>query len=88
MHIVKNTPEQIRITRRHHPLLGKELAVCIGGDHHLVVRLADGSTMRVPRDWTDADGLDVQEQVQGTARVFSIEALRELIAVVDGLQQK
>ena len=61
----------------------------MSGGQCLVVRLSDGSRMRVPRHWTDADGGG-----QGAAhavqedRVFTAESLRELTALIDALLQR
>ena len=61
----------------------------MGGERFLVLRLLDGSRMRVPRHWTNADGdagtTDVPEPEDS---VFTVESLRELTAVVDALLQR
>jgi hypothetical protein len=46
----------VRVTRRHHPLEGRLVEVVTGGPTQIVVRLEDGTVMRLPRAWTDADG--------------------------------
>jgi hypothetical protein len=79
------TPARVKITRRHHPLEGQTLEVLRGGQIHIVVRPPDGTPMRVPRAWTDADGAPPQNSVE---RVFSVDAMRELIQLVDGLLQR
>jgi hypothetical protein len=60
----------------------------MGGKRFLVVRLGDGSTMRMPRRFTNADGADGQGPPQpGCAdAVFTVEAIRELMVVVNALQ--
>jgi hypothetical protein len=61
--------------------------VSFGGEEHLVVILGDGSTMMVPRVWTDADG-HTDETISKDETVFSADALRSLVRVVDGLLQR
>jgi len=66
--------------RRHHPLRGQQLAVVSGSRSQLVVRLADGTSMRMPRAWTDADG----PPVQGVAEsIFTVESLREFVELIE-----
>jgi len=78
----------VTVTRRHHPLRGRELDVLIQqGKTLLVVRLPDGSAMRMPRAWTDADGGDVPDEVLGTC-VYTPESLRGLIRLVDALRAR
>lgn len=79
------TPAQVKITRRHHPLEGQALEVLRGGQTHIVVRPPDGTPMRVPRAWTDADGAPPQSNVE---RAFSVDSIRELIELVDGLRRR
>ena len=74
--------------RRHHPLRGRELEVLIQqGKTLLVVRLPDGSAMRMPRAWTDADGGSVPDELLGTC-VYTPESLRELIRLVEALRAR
>jgi hypothetical protein len=58
--------------------------VTSGGPTRIVVRLADGRPMRVPRSWTDADGTapDTPEAV------FSVDALRDLVERVEVLRRR
>ena len=78
----------MRVTRRHHPLRDRELEVLIEqGKALLVVRLPDGSAMRIPRAWTDADGRTVPEEPSVTG-VYTPESLRELIGLVDALRAR
>jgi Family of unknown function (DUF5372) len=76
------TPSDVTVTRRHHPLLGQRLEVAIGGASAIVVRMSDGTTMRIPRTWTDADGAPPHEPAE---TVFSIEALRDLLRLLDSI---
>jgi hypothetical protein len=75
----------VTITRRHHPLLGHRLEVASGGASAIVVRVADGSTMRIPRAWTDADG---DLPIELTDTVFSIDALRDLLRLIDAIRAR
>ena len=59
--------------------------VVTGGPAQMVVRLGDGTTMRLPRAWTDADGAPSSN---GSEHLFSAEALRELIEHVDILGRR
>ena len=78
----------MKVTRRHHPLRGRELDVLIQqGKTLLVVRLPDGSAMRIPRAWTDADGGGVSED-RLVMSVYTPESLRELITLVDALRAR
>ena len=75
-----STPSDVTITRRHHPLMGQRLEVVSGGTSAIVVRISDGTTMRIPRAWTDADGTPPHGPAE---TVFSIEALRDLLHLLD-----
>jgi len=87
-YILRHTPERVKVTRRHHPLRDRELEVLIEqGKTLLVVRLPDGSAMRIPRAWTDADGGAVPEELSVTG-VYTPESLRELIGLVDALRAR
>jgi hypothetical protein len=75
----------VRVTRRHHPLEGQLVEVVTGGPTQIVVRLEDGTTMRLPRAWTDADGAS---PCAHSERVFSVDAMIELIGLVDALGRR
>ena len=49
------------------------------GRTQVVVRLADGMPMRIPRAWTDVDGIAPEPARES---VFTVEALRELLKCV------
>jgi hypothetical protein len=55
------------------------MEVVFGGPRRIVVRLSDGTSMRVPRSWTDADGPTAAEE---PGSIFTIEAIRELVDLV------
>lgn len=83
-HILRRTAARVRVTRRHHPLQGEDVEVLIEGrGQHLVVQLPDGSSMRIPRAWTDADGAaEPPERIT----IFTVRALRELIEIAGALR--
>ena len=74
------TPSELTVTRRHHPLHGLRLEAVSGGAATIVVRIADGTTMRIPRAWTDADGAPPHEPVES---IFTAEAMSDLLRLVD-----
>ena len=54
-----------------------------GGPNQIVIRLDDKSTMRIPRSWTDADG--VRAGKDGPEHVFTADAVRALGTLVASL---
>ena len=84
---LSNSPAQITVVRRHHPLQGRMLEVQSAGKAMLVVRLADGSAMKLPRCWTDADGARHCGELQGDSE-FCLIGLRELLKLVDVLGRR
>ena len=78
-------PTAVTLTRRHHPLAGQVLELVLNGPTQLVVRLSDGTTLRVPRAWTDADGTPPEPARES---VFTVEALRELLDHVARLRER
>ena len=83
-HRFPSTPPEIRITRRHHPLQGQTFTVVRDGPRELVIRAVDGVVMRVPRAWTDADGVTVTDA--GPDAVFTVDAIRALVDLVAALR--
>ena len=81
----RDAPSTVRLTRRHHPLAGQVFDVVTSGQTQIVVRVGDGSVMRLPRAWTDADG---SPPVLGAESVFTVEALRALLARVAHLRRE
>jgi hypothetical protein len=55
-----------------------------GGPRELVIRAIDGVVMRLPRAWTDADG--VTNRRAGPDAVFTVEAIRTLMELVEALR--
>jgi hypothetical protein len=74
------------VTRRHHPLHGQALEVVKRGVTQIVVRLGDGTSMRMPRAWTDVDGDPSQHTT--TNGIFTAEALRALLDLVYALRAR
>jgi hypothetical protein len=75
----------VTVTRRHHPLHGQRLEAVFAGAATVVVRLADGTTMRLPRTWTDADGAPSHDPAES---VFSVDALRDLFRLLDAIGRR
>ena len=76
---------RVTVTRRHHPLQGQALDLVNRGRTQIVVRLGDGTSMRVPRAWTDVDGVPSQH-IAGT--IFTVDALRALLDLIDALRAR
>jgi hypothetical protein len=85
-HCTTPTPSQVTITRRHHPLQGLALEVLHTGPRELVVRAPDGFSMKLPRTWTDADG--VAAETSEADAVFSVDAIRALLEMIEALQRR
>jgi len=86
-YIRKDFPTHIRVTRCHHPLHGQELEVLTHGKRHVVVRSPDGLSMKLPRSWTDIDGVGFGGDSSGDA-IFTVESLRELGVLLEALAQR
>ena len=83
-YFLSDFPSKITVIRRHHPLCGQELEVLSAGKVWVVVCLGDGSTVKIPRRWTDADGT-LQCVELGSDSKFSLSGLRELLKLVEAL---
>lgn len=81
---LRNTPERVTITRAHHPLREQAFEVLVGGNERITIRLMDGSSMYIPRSWTDADRTEPQS-ARARDSYLTIDALRRLIALVEAL---
>ena len=74
------------IIRRHHPLNGQELEMLSVGKTMVVVRLRDGSSMKILRRWTDVDGVACTELAGNS--VLSLRGLRELLSLFMALRER
>ncbi|MFC1482499.1 DUF5372 family protein [Myxococcota bacterium] len=72
------------VTRRHHPLRGQRFEVLQCGREQLTVRLKDGTTMRIPRHWTDADGDTPADERESVWTADSLRRLIELVGIFSG----
>jgi hypothetical protein len=79
------TPERVTIIRAHHPLLGQEFPVVREGREVLLLELADRSRIRLPRNWTDADGPPETSPGSGPAVVCTVDSLRAVARLVEAL---
>ena len=86
-YIIRNTPEEVTVIRRHHPLRGQQFEVLQGGKELITVRLTDGTPMRIPRHWTDADGAPPAD-TSPNEFALTVESLRRLIELVDAFFQR
>ena len=74
------------MTRRHHPLEGQVLEILKGGQRDLLVQLRDGSAIRLPRSWTDANGAPVPQPLPAT--LVTVSSVRELVTLLAALRQR
>jgi hypothetical protein len=77
----------VTVTRRHHPLEGQQFDVLMEGKQRLTLRINDGSTMRIPRQWTDADGVDT-DQPPVREGIYTTESLRRLFSLIDAFKDR
>lgn len=80
----RSTPTHVKLIRRHHPLVGQVLEVIRGGRVQIVVRLSDGTAMRLPRSWTDLDPVALLP----TESIYTVDSLRELLECVAVLRRR
>ncbi|MCC6194850.1 MAG: hypothetical protein IT518_10325 [Burkholderiales bacterium] len=83
---LSDLPSKLTIIRRHHPLETKELELLSGGKTWVVLRLADGSALKILRRWTDADGA-VCTELAGHSQL-ALGGLRELLALLERLRAR
>jgi len=83
---LSTVPATITIVRRHHPLEGQQLEVLSAAGSTVAVRLTDGSALKLPRRWTDAEGLSCTE-LSGDSP-FTLQGLRELLRLFVSLRQR
>ena len=80
-------PPRVEVTRRCHPLYGQELEVVNANKAVLTIRQPDGSTMKIPRTWTNA-GPAMAVDPPSMGSVFTVEAVRDLIALLGALRHR
>lgn len=83
---LSNFSSTITITRRHHPLNGQELQLLSVGKTTVVVRLGDGSSMKILRHWTDVDGV-ASTELSGNSKL-SLRGLHELLRLFTALRER
>ena len=54
--------------------------------NYLAIRLRDGSSMKIPRDWTDVDG-KANESEPAVCSILTSEAICELIELTDAVRR-
>ena len=82
MYILTDTPTHVTVIRRHHPLKGKKLEVLKAGKKTIDLRPLNGSPLKMPREWTDADGIPPHQELADET-VFTVESLRELLELIN-----
>jgi len=83
---LSDLPCKLTIIRRHHPLETKDLELLSSGKTWVVLRLADGSALKILRRWTNADGA-VCVELAGDSQL-SLGGLRELLGLVARLRAR
>ncbi len=81
---LSNSASNTTIIRRHHPLINQELAQLSVGKKTVVVRLPDGSSMKILRRWTDVDGIACTD-LNGNLEI-SLHGLKELLSLFMALR--
>ena len=79
-----NSASKTTIIRRHHPLINQQLALLSEGKKTVVVRLPDGSSMKILRRWTDVDGIACTD-LNGDSEI-SLRGLKELLSLFMALR--
>ena len=83
---LSNSSTKTTIIRRHHPLINQELALLSVGRKTVVVRLPDGSSMKILRRWTDVDGIACTD-LNGDSEI-SVHGLKELLSLFMALRER
>ena len=83
---LSNSSSKTTIIRRHHPLINQELALLSVGKKTVVVRLPDGSSMKILRPWTDVDGIACTD-LNGDLEI-SLHGLKELLSLFMALRER
>ena len=71
---------EISVTRAHHPLAGKIFEVIQPAGIAVTIILPDGSRIKIPRQWTDIDGVTPRLTLNS---VFTADSVKELLDLVD-----
>jgi hypothetical protein len=56
-----------------------------GGREQITLRLSDGTSIRLPRGWTDADGAPADGQDEA---VLTVEAVRRMLALLEAFLRR
>jgi len=83
---LSNLQTTLTIIRRHHPLEGQELDLLSATKNWAVVRLPDGSSLKILRVWTDADTTTCME-LTGNSQLC-LSGLRELLKQFEALRKR
>jgi hypothetical protein len=83
---LSNSSSKTTIIRRHHPLINQQLALLSEGNKTVVVRLPDGSSMKILRRWTDVDGIACTD-LNGDSEI-SLHGLKELLSLFLALRAR
>jgi len=83
---LSNFASTTTIIRQHHPLHDQKLTLLSMGKTTVVVRLADGSSMKIPRRWTDVDG-NACAELTGDSEI-SLQGLKELLSLFLVLRER
>ena len=86
-YILYNSAEKVTITRRYHPLAGQQFDVLQSGRQCITIQLKDGTTMKIPRNWTDEDGTTLLS-ISESNGYFSVDSLKRLMALVDAFLKR
>jgi hypothetical protein len=58
------------------------------GKQRLTLRINDGSTMRILRQWTDADGDGAGSESPVREGIYTTESLRRLFSLIDAFKSR
>lgn len=83
---LSNSSSKTTIIRRHHPLINQQLTLLSEGRKTVVVRLADGSSLKILRRWTDVDGIACTD-LTGNSEI-SLYGLKELLSLFMALRER
>ena len=77
----------VEVTRRHHPLAGQRFQVLRTAANFVVLQLADGSRVKMPKNWTNInDNSAVDDLCRGT--IFTTTSILELLDLVQILSRR